>query len=347
MSHFTVTVRLTEQRLARHGGEMRAALDEIMAPFYENTEDERFLEFEDEEDEMREKYATGSTDRVRMPDGSLLLPWDEKFRVPGTFGTGGGSHKVPEHLERVAVPFRETFSTFEEYAKEWHGSSGPNKKTGRYGYFTNPNRKWDWFEIGGRWTGTYPLKPGAQKRLGRPGVGGNKPEPNHGDIVRVGDIDFDAVTKVRLERATKFFREYVEMLGGKEFQAFEGPRHTAMDLGLVRVEQGPVTELKPGERVVSWETMRLRPDDERRHWHDVVVEIDEATFFREHLDHFNPIATYAGLDDEGWVEPGRMGWFASSSATPETYRTWKQTFHDRFIAAAAPDDLLVCVDCHI
>jgi hypothetical protein len=329
MSHFTVTVRLTADRLARHSGDVSGALDEIMAPYYEGTEDERFLEFNDEEDEMRARYEKESTERIRLADGTLVLPWDERFRVPGQIGIGGGSHKVPDGFERVQVPFKETFATFEVWAKEWCGYDGADKKAGRYGYWRNPKKTWDWWQIGGRWAGTYPTKSGEKA-----------------DQVRVSDIDFDAVRTTQQERATKFFREYLELLDGKEFDAFDGPRRTAMDLGLVRVVQGPVVERKTGERVVSWEG-KVRGDDERRHWSDVLVEIDESTFFREYLDHFSPIATYAGLDDEGWVQPGRMGWFGCSDATPDTYKSWKRTFHDRFVAAAGPDDLLVVVDCHI
>ena len=40
---------------------------------------------------------------------------------------------------------------------------------------TNPNAKWDWYCVGGRWTGFLRLKDGAKGELGRPGVFGNSP----------------------------------------------------------------------------------------------------------------------------------------------------------------------------
>lgn len=343
MSHFTVTVRITAERLAKNGGVLKAALDEILAPFCEQTEDERFVTFRDEEDELRKSYAEEGTERIRCPDGTLVLPWDERFRVPGTFGTGGGSHKVPDGYERVQVPYRETYETFEKFAKDWHGSSGPDKKTGRYGYWRNPNAKWDWWTIGGRWSGYYPLANGAERRLGEPGTFDNKAEAGHGDVVRVKDIDMAAVAAAETKAAEKFWGEWQRLLDGEKFPAFEGPRSKALDIGLLDVVKESVAP-RPGIKVFSWEGTVT---DERRTWSDVAKLVTRDEFFREYMCFFDELATYAALDDEGWDEPGRMGWFGVSSAEPDTRRDYYARFRPRFIDKCGPDDLLVVVDCHI
>lgn len=62
---------------------------------------------------------------------------------------------------------------------------------GTYKSQYNPNSKWDWYETGGRWTGYFKLKDGAEGKLGRPGVFDNKAKVNSADIARVKDIDFE------------------------------------------------------------------------------------------------------------------------------------------------------------
>lgn len=49
------------------------------------------------------------------------------------------------------------YPTLELYATEYHGYE-KDEATGEYGYITNPNAKWDWYELGGRWTGFFKLK---------------------------------------------------------------------------------------------------------------------------------------------------------------------------------------------
>lgn len=46
---------------------------------------------------------------------------------------------------------------FEYFIKEWAGYK-KDPETGKYGYWENPNRKWDWYQLGGRWRGYFKLK---------------------------------------------------------------------------------------------------------------------------------------------------------------------------------------------
>lgn len=69
-----------------------------------------------------------------------------------------------EDLEKEFEKFKKELPKHkDEYsnAKEWVvGWSGIylNKEETAYGYYTNPNGHWDWFEIGGRWSGIIKLK---------------------------------------------------------------------------------------------------------------------------------------------------------------------------------------------
>lgn len=336
MSHFTVMVCVASKkilpgtRLDSVGpGSIHHAVAEMLAPFYENTKDERYLAFVDEEDEMREKYATGSTERIRCADGSLVLPWDERFRVAGSWERP----EAPACLERVEVPFRETYPTFEAYAKDWCGHDGP-KPNGRYGHTTNPNGHWDWYKIGGRWSGFFPLVDnglGSKARVG--------------DIAALCEIDQKRVEATRVERRDEFLREYQALLAGKDFSSFEGPRSAAMRMGLLRVEHGPVTA-SPGETVLPWTRYVRGENDDRRTWNDVATTVTAETLETKYGRCFHPLVTFAAVDNDGWHAPGEMGWWACSDDSPEQYLAWCDQFVPRFLSGR-PYDTLVLLDCHV
>lgn len=326
MSHFNVLVSIASRRL--ENSSIEAAVAEMLAPFNEQTKDERYLTFVDEEDELREKYATGSTERIRCADGFLALPWDERFRVPGSFGTGSGTHEAPACLERAEVPFRETYPTFEAWAKGWCGHDGP-APNGRYGHTTNPSGHWDWYEIGGRWSGFFPLIPHGD-----------------GDIAKVADINQARVEATRIERRDIFLREYQALIAGKDFSSFEGPRSAAMSMGLLRVERGPVTT-SPGETALPWTRYVKAEGDGRRTWNDVATDVTAETLETKYGRRFHPLVTYAAVDADGWHAPGKMGWFGCSTEGPEQCLAWCDQFVSRFLGGADPAATLVLVDCHV
>ncbi len=83
---------------------------------------------------------------------------------------------IPEGFQEIEIPYKEVM-TFTQYVLEYEGKTAlkpRQKKTDdhKYGYAlldkdgevvkvidrTNPNRKWDWYQLGGRWTGFFKLK---------------------------------------------------------------------------------------------------------------------------------------------------------------------------------------------
>lgn len=332
MTHFLVLVSITERRLSAAFGDIDDAVAEMLAPYDEATKDERYLVFVDEEDELRARYATESTERIRCADGTLALPWDERFRKPGTFGTGSGTHEAPASLERVQVPFRETYATFEAWAKDWCGYDGP-KPNGRYGHTTNPNGHWDWYQIGGRWSGCFPLIPN--------GIGMDPARV--ADVAPIWEIDKARVEATRVERRDTFLREYRALLSGKTFPVFEGPREKAKHIGLLRVERGPALA-KAGEVILPWSAY-VGATDERGAWNDVATVVTPETLEATYGRCFHPLVAYAAVDNDGWHAPGKMGWFGCSDDEPTAYVKWCDEFAGRFLAD--PSATLVLVDCHV
>ena len=77
-----------------------------------------------------------------------------------------------------------------------------DEEVGARGYWQNPNARWDWYEVGGRFRHSMPLK-----------AGGTAIE------ARVGEIDFGPITALH-ERAVDFWERAVE---GKNAEGERAP----------------------------------------------------------------------------------------------------------------------------
>lgn len=56
--------------------------------------------------------------------------------------------KLRDRYKNESKAIKKRFPTFEEYV-DYYGYK-KNEYTGKYGYYENPNAKWDWYSIGGR-----------------------------------------------------------------------------------------------------------------------------------------------------------------------------------------------------
>jgi hypothetical protein len=161
MSHFAVLVI----------GKDMDDVERLLAPYQENNMGDcprQFLVFNDTEDDDRYEYENESVDMLKSPDGELVYKWDERFKKAPTYGILDLSYgtraeildKVMEGYTEVCVPHKSRFASFEEFCKDWHGAER-DPEMNRYGYWENPNKKWDWYELGGRWQGAITLKDGS------------------------------------------------------------------------------------------------------------------------------------------------------------------------------------------
>jgi len=73
------------------------------------------------------------------------------------------TNDVLESWDELEADEKRNFSSIEEYASHCYNYSVLNDEKGEhYGYFVNPNAKWDWWNIGGRWPNMIPLKDGSK-----------------------------------------------------------------------------------------------------------------------------------------------------------------------------------------
>ena len=65
-------------------------------------------------------------------------------------------------------------------------------------------------------------------------------------------------------------------------------------------------------------------------------------------EQFSRFFTYAVLTPDGtWYEPGKMGWWGISFATPQEEKDFKDNYEEKFIKKVDPEWTLTIVDCHI
>lgn len=206
---------------------------------------------------------------------------------------------------------------------------------------TNPNSQWDWWVVGGRWTGFFKMKDGKEGSLGRQSLMMPKVvKKETADVASKGDIDFEYMRNMAEVRATK-----------------------EIDLVLEAIKD----TLEPH----SWDEVRAMfpdaTDQARTYYHNQprIVAFNDMT--KEHEEIFGWMAsyedynctreeyikrqrnsafsTYAFVKDSKWYSKGKMGWWGASS-DEVTQDEWNVRFN-QMIDELPDDTVLTLVDCHI
>lgn len=289
-------------------------------------------------------------------------------RIPASVDATG----LEDALEKLLAPYQENNmgDCPQEYLK-FHDAEEPELEAGetreqvmaadgykqhpddpnRWGYWENPNRKWDWYSLGGRWNGSLPIREGVQAIRGRAGTMGSlETDPRKSDACRIDEIDRDLLaveSRDSIDRAYTSWRTYRAGLLGETpaltgYESFD-KRSSALSLGMIEcISESEATEERiAGRRVHRWAHQNNGPK-----MVDIINDIDEATFRETFREHFYSIRTYAYLDATGWHEPGKMGWFGMSGATPETRKEHARSFMD-WLNSGDQRDWIAVVDCHI
>jgi hypothetical protein len=307
MSHFTVLV------VAKDTKDLHSRL----IPFYEygcSTDNDElvtpYLVFKSTEKEMREEYETETVERVVMPDGELVAPWDARFTVKGDHFFDS-KQVIPENLEKREVKFPEIYPTFEEFAEEWHGSSKDPEHG--YGYWHNPNAKWDWYQVGGRWEGLLLTKDGTDV-----------------DYAYAGEIDWDQMQNNQIAHNTSEWNHW----------------ENAMLKAGVTVQEFNATENDKEARKALYDKIKEASSLMTHDEHDAAIFFNSHGLTREQYLEKSKIEalTFAFIDYMGnWHQRGNMGWWAVVSDENSNYGA---EFTD-FIKSLDKDLIVYVVDCHI
>jgi hypothetical protein len=205
MSHFTVLVTKTQL----------ASIDKQLEPFYEQgDESDYFMQREIEVEagqyaeamrgiaaEMRgchrRALAHKRTAAAKLAAGEANSDFEAQ-RVKREADYDGYCLRDAQAAEKLAGT---SDTAAQQLAiQSWHG--GAWDEDGNLYHLCNPEAKWDWYSVGGRWTGYFKLKPGAEGQLGEPGVFENEPLFD-ADVCALQDIDWDAMRTVQRQTAEK------------------------------------------------------------------------------------------------------------------------------------------------
>ena len=213
----------------------------------------------------------------------------------------------------VPVPLTEQYESLDVFAKEYH--SYKKNIDGKYGYFSNPNSKWDWWVVGGRWSGSLIAKEDANFSFDdyRPVKEETSPYSNDNrvtaaaatlmdkskmrfDSLPLKDVDFAAMSGKTREDLEQFWEDWVE-------------------------QKNPDKE----EFRQTWGL--YKPE-----YYVELYKTKEA--YVEHQLKWKP---YAILHEtKGWLEPGPMGWFGLSHETAEGIEDFGKHLND--ILYDVPED---------
>lgn len=280
MSHYTVAV-ITD-KLNKIG--------EMLAPYSENMKVEPYV------DETKEAIINSAKERKervlqRKEKGEELDKYDIEYLNANT----------DEELYKLQI-----------YEDESYDKNGNHLTT------YNPNSKWDWYEIGGRWNKILLVKEEVKDiEEGTPSWGNldsiNKKAPEGFKWVtgaKIKDIEFEKAIEFNntYNKSIRFWELYVE---------------------------GQKPQNEEEKEMFKWEIYRKEYYIERYETKENYAKIN-STF-----------TTWALLDEKGWHEKGKMGWFAMANDTKDSELLFIEKFTETIQKPENQDKYLVIVDCHI
>lgn len=229
-----------------------------------------------------------------------------------------------------------------------------DKNGERFGYYENPNAKWDWYQIGGRWTGFFKLKPAVvfnpstgieipvysrpTAKVGQPGLM-TKPctDFSRADQAMKWDIDFEEMRNEAAREAEKTWDEVDALMGPRDKHHFKPwkvfrTKYYPESIDRARTEyhrQPAVINLHKNQKFSFFF------DSE---W--LLLATREQYIARARA---RAISTFAVLMDGKWYQRGDMGWWGMVSN--ESYN-WEEEF-GKLLDSIPQTTLLTVCDCHI
>ena len=219
-------------------------------------------------------------------------------------------------------PFRKLYKTMHEYATDYCNYEYDEATQG-YGYYSNPNAMWDWFQIGGRWPVTFLVKNTCTEySFGERSWGNddtNYPCPDGYmwvSAARKKDIEWDTIKQWYLDQAKKRFASLEAMF---------------------------VTGLMEPEKYMEVK------DGCVYHFLDLIYKIGETE--EEYLNRVGitdnrkyPVSFCDLIDDDDWLTESHD--YRNPDHEGELAITWKETIQ-QYIEDLDDEDVLVSIDYHM
>ena len=229
-------------------------------------------------------------------------------------------------------------NSFESYV-EGNGYK-KNMTEEKYGYYENINAKWDWYVLGGRWTGFLKLKDGAEGQAGEAGLMTRSESPGFVDSAIKNNIDFDGMRKSEAEDAGKTWDKVTRILGDVERPySWEYVRET-MFPGKLQEAKDYYNNQSANKKIDEWNRKNnhslfgINPMDFMITKEEYCAKAAESA-----------ISTFAVLKDGVWYSNGETGWWGTVSGEKDQ-SDWNKEI-SKMIESLDGDTLISIYDCHI
>lgn len=300
-----------------------------LAPFHEfecTGQDDQYVQDIDETEGSKEDYEKLLKTRQERKEKAVVAGSAEEEEEEMTY-----LYYVTEYCGRTLVPF---------------GESPDLEKKHKYGYAlvdeqgnvtkvvnrTNPNAKWDWYSLGGRYSGRLAVKEGAEGKEGEPGVFDNQTGI---DQARKGDIDFESMREEERQDACDAYDRFARATKGHPWP--ESWKNVLERYGVERIDEARAFYRNQPMVKAMNETREFTlssPDDYGQ---------DRDQYVKKRVESRG--VPFAFIKDGQWHERGEMGWWAVVTNEMDK-KTWVGEFWKMF--NALPDDTLISMyDCHI
>lgn len=249
---------------------------------------------------------------------------------------------------KVSGNFMDVYAKF---GRDWNGLSWRQHTDGTWWEYSsyNPKSKWDWYKLGGRWTGYFKVRNGAKKaKAGSPGLMTSPAKPGYADQLLKGDIDLDAMYNEAADEAAKEYDSVMVVLGqlpaNKPWSDFHPTvgKPTNEDWERARHDYGEQ------ERVKAYRDKAKENIEAKESFFHIMGSPDAYLLSREEFigrAMKNTIVPFAVVRDGKWYERGEMGWWGVVSNEKDKDQ-WMDEVHK--MMASLPDKTLVSLfDCHI
>lgn len=247
-------------------------------------------------------------------------------------------HAEPEEeLREEYNSHKEDYATFEQFLQDYYGYQ---LHEGKWGRWTNPNKQWDWWQVGGRWSGFFKKKPSATSgQLGERSLLDRSEDTRNGyaDHILKGEIDIDSMRDDAAKEASEKYDFAAEIIKSTpEHESWDSVRSRIKDIDAAR------NFYRSQERVKAFATAECH---EKLGWSVEIEEyiVPKENFLQDARD--SAVSTFAVIKDGVWHERGSMGWWGVVSDEKDK-SNWNKEFAKLF--DSIPDDEFVTlVDCHI
>lgn len=293
MSHFSVAV------FTKYNGD---TVDELLAPYDENIVVVPYIKYTKEE-----LIQIGRKEILDYKNTTYA----KYLSDPKAYEASVANNSHMEYIKNI-FPKKLGLSDEEIYQSQIQlYDEGKIDKNGNIYSTRNPSSKWDWYVVGGRFSGHLKLKGGAEGQMGERSWTNEDKEilKNRADIARVGNIDFSP------------YQEYY-------------------DIAILEWELVVDKRLPKSEREIDFVSKSF--------FYKPQYYIDKYKNKEQFAEISSFFTTHAVITPEGnWHETGEMGMWGTSSATNEEELEWALNYKKQFIDTADKDWTLTIVDCHI